>query len=706
MKPIHFLILVLILAQPCWLTAQSDAEKTALIIKQVDSLNERAFELDGEMAFLNAQVALELAQKAGYREGMSDSYVQLGLASKDDKAIAYYKMALEERLVLKLQPKAASSYFQIGNLLRRQGHIESAITQYQKGLAIMKGQPLHINTINLYNGLATTLQRIGNYESADSLFKLGVQLCEQLIEQSKSEKSQNESLAILASLRMNTGAFMQDCKRQYPPAKEILLKSLEDFKMLNKPVNVGKCLLLLGNNAYLTRQLKDAEDYYNQGIAMEASIRASDYYTLLKNRGRVFLDTRKFKAAKKDFQVSLQGFITQRDTPMIAATLTELGNFFYEQSELDSAIVYYRKALDLRVENAMLNGQLLYFLADALDELGQKAEAQRSTSQYIHLIRNMNAEQNKGTFDLLMAHQLDKNRILRKFEKQAKERLYTYLIIGMLSMGLLLLLALLFAHVQRQKRQIADQNTENARQQQILSKQNEEIARKNEQLAIREKLDLLKNKELETNYARLEGQDEMQKKIGQELHDDIGTMLASIKLNLKPVDEVLDRLPEDKRTQYGTANRLLDEASELVRKISHELSSAVLLQFGLKAQLEALAQIIIGTGQLNVELTTHGLNDRLEYKTEFNIYRMVQELIHNVIKHAQAQNVTIQVNRFENRINLIVEDDGRGFEETKMRQTPGLGMRNLEARVHDLGGVLDIDARPGRGAMVSIDIPV
>jgi signal transduction histidine kinase len=77
-----------------------------------------------------------------------------------------------------------------------------------------------------------------------------------------------------------------------------------------------------------------------------------------------------------------------------------------------------------------------------------------------------------------------------------------------------------------------------------------------------------------------------------------------------------------------------------------------------------------------------------------------------VVKHAHAKNISIQVNRFGDRINVIVEDDGVGFDVAKIREKPGLGMQNLAARVHDLGGELQIDSRPGHGTTVSIDIPL
>lgn len=717
MKPIRCFVFFILLLAPFFLKAQfeslSEPQSRLLLSYQfdtmrVDTLNNWSFlENNTVTAQQYAQIALDYAQKIGYQAGMSDSQMNLGCVAKDDQAESYFKLALRERLASKNYPKAANCYCQIGNLKRRQGQFEAAIEQYNKGLELMQGQPLHINIVQLHNGLGDALRRSGHYGQADSVFKRAITLCEQLLTAEKSAEKHTEYLGTMVSVCMNRAAFLQDNLHQYTEAKTLLLQCLSDFKTLRKHTNVGKTLLLLGNNAYFTQDFEEAKQYFDQGISLKDSIRPNDYFVLIKNRARVLLDQGQFKAAKNDLNTCLKGFYALPDTPMIAASLFEFGSFFYEQSALDSAVFYYQQALSLPISDVLSKGRLLYFLADAQYQLGQKEAADSTTNQYITLMQSLNAEQTKGVFNELMQHQLGKNRLLRKYERLAKQRMAYRAGIAIGGATVLLILAMLFARIQRQKRRLAERNTEIAVQQQELAEQNEEIARQNEQIAINEKLDLLKNKELETNYARLAGQDEMQKKIGQELHDGVGAMLATIKLNLSPVDGLIEALPEDKRKLYHTANRLLDEASEDVRRISHELSSAILQKFGLKAQLEALAEVIPGSNKLlQVELVTHGLKERLAYKTELQIYRMVQELVHNVIKHAHALNITIQVSRFEHVINVIVEDDGQGFDVDQVSQNPGMGIHNLAARVHELSGVLQIDARPGRGTIVSIDIPV
>lgn len=681
--------------------------------RRVDTLNEWARALkSGPQAWQYAQTALAYAQKIAYKEGISDSHMQLGAIAlaeqKDGLAERYGRMALRERLGLKLTAKAAGCYTLLGVIQKRKGDYISAANLYRQGLAWMKDQPPHINTAYLYNSLGTASRLSGQYAQADSAFQMALQIYEKLIPNAQNDNKRKEYVAGLASLRMNTGAFLQEQRYQYKEAKALLVESLSDYKLLDKPESVGKCLLLLGNNAYLSRQLDTAKLYYEQGLAMENSIQRNDYWILRKNRGRALLDQQEYKAAWTDFQAALKGFETQADTPKIAEMHLEIGSFFYEQSELDSAVAHYRLALAInRFGDALQKGRLLYFLSDALGQSGDKSAADAYTTQYIQLLNGLNAEESKGAFESLNRYQLDKNRLLMYLVKQDKRTFELYAWGGLSALGLVAFLLYLNARLQRQKRHLAERNAEVARQQEALALQDSKIARQHEQLLIQENLEMLQNRELETQYARLEGQENMQKEIGRELHDGVGATLSTVKLNLPIVEEVLDCIPPGKRAQYVQANVLLDQACAELRRVSHALSAAALDNFGLKTQLEIFAKAVSGSGKLQVELTTHGLTGRFsDNKTELSIYRMTQELVHNAIKHARANSVSIEVNCFEDSVNIIVEDNGQGFDAIAVQEKPGLGLSSLAARVRELNGDFQIDSRPGRGTIVSIDIPL
>jgi hypothetical protein len=671
--------------------------------KRIDSLTDLSYDalqIPAKRAEARnyAVEARQLATEIDYHKGLGDSYMRLGKIEADEgnweESLSNYRQAIKMRAKIGDLTGTASCYNMLGDMYKLRGDLDSAALSFNTGIDLLRGPTVYPIVLKLYSNLGHVYSLTGKYAAGKTALDSALLLCAIY-----SKENGGAGKDTWADARMNWAELLQTRLHQTKDARDSLIQCLEDYKALRNDRNTGKCLLLLGNNAYYNGDMETARGFYQQGLDLGDKISPADYNVLLRNRGRTYLDQGQFDKALVDFRASLAAFQQQENHPGTAGALFEIGNFYNETSSLDSAIYYYRAALEHDIQDPTLKGRLLYFLSDVLYQNGDEAGAQRLSKDYIALLEALTADQTKGAFAETMQHFMDKNRLQRRIIEQEKQVQKTYGVIALAALALLTLLTFLFARFQRQKRHLAERDAEIARQQESLAKQKEEIA-------VREHLETLKNKELDTHYARLEGQDAMQKKIGQELHDSVGAMLASVKLNLSPVDEVLDRLPEDKRQQYANANRLLGEASEELRRISHELNSAVLLKFGLKEQLEALSDIIPGSGKLQVELVTHGLKERLDYKTELNIYRMVQELVHNVVKHAHAKNISIQVNRFGDRINVIVEDDGVGFDVAKIREKPGLGMQNLAARVHDLGGELQIDSRPGHGTTVSIDIPL
>jgi signal transduction histidine kinase len=118
-------------------------------------------------------------------------------------------------------------------------------------------------------------------------------------------------------------------------------------------------------------------------------------------------------------------------------------------------------------------------------------------------------------------------------------------------------------------------------------------------------------------------------------------------------------------------------------------------QFGLKGALEDLASTIQTPGKLQVELSLFGLEERLKPEIEIAVYRMVQEMVSNILKHAKATQLTVEVTRAAGELNVMVEDNGVGFEPGKVEE--GMGMGNLRARAAEIKGRIQIDTRPGYG---------
>lgn len=687
---------------------------------RVDTLNEWAYNSTGIKARTYAMLALRIAEQLGYVKGRGDSYARLGKIAREsgdlNAASNFIQKALVVRDSLKDSIGMVSCYIYLGDFQEDFGNYKGASDFYQKGLALMKDKGPHINTAYLYNCLGRLNRAYGRYEETLGNFQACMRTYGLLKPLAQSDAEQRSIMRGLATARLNLAAFSQDHLRQLSAAKDSLLKCMADFRQLNDKVNLGKTLVNLGNNAYYSGDLDNAAGYYDQGLSLGKELNPNDYYILLKNRAKIDLDRGDYKKALINFQTSLDSFLILENFQEISATRFEIGNYHYEKSEFDSAAHYYKLALDSNLTDPLLKSQILFFLPDALDLAGRAAEAEIYRAEYNRFTKELDTDQTRSALERIMLNRIGRQALITQIERSERyaERTRVNTIFAVLA-AFIALLAMGF-YINRQKRRIAERDAEIARHEEAeartaaeLARMNEEqaqkdakIARQNAQLAIREKLDLLKNRETETNYARLEAQDEMQQKIGQELHDSVGATLSSVKLRLAPVEEVLDALPVNTRTQYLEANRLLSEACEELRRISHDLTSVVLMQLGLDEQLKSWETGI----PLQVELSTFGLKNRLDFKIELNIFRTLQELVHNVIKHAEARTVTIQVNRFKDMVNLMVEDDGQGFDVEKIKEKPGLGLQSVAARVHDLNGVMQIDSRPGKGTTVSIDIPV
>ena len=149
---------------------------------------------------------------------------------------------------------------------------------------------------------------------------------------------------------------------------------------------------------------------------------------------------------------------------------------------------------------------------------------------------------------------------------------------------------------------------------------------------------------------------------------------------------------------------LIDDAAREVRSVSHSMIPNALLKSGLLAAVREFVQRI-GHDQLHVHLQVSGLDRRLPQEQEAVIFRILQELVNNIIRHAAASEITIQLNRDEAQFSLMVDDNGRGFDPATLSSVQGIGFRNIRSRVDFLKGELHIDSMPGRGTTVLVEIP-
>ncbi|MDQ2795243.1 MAG: tetratricopeptide repeat protein [Bacteroidota bacterium] len=208
-------------------------------------------------------------------------------------------------------------------------------------------------------------------------------------------------------------------------------------------------------------------------------------------------------------------------------------------------------------------------------------------------------------------------------------------------------------------------------------------------------------KALLTAQAVLQGQEEERRRLARDLHDGLGGMLSTVKYYLAAARSRA-ALPEEASTLVSQSIEHLDSSIGELRRVARNLMPEALLAFGLAQALQDLCATTQQAGNLHVQLHLHGLETRLPQTLEVELYRLVQELLNNVLKHAQAQEVLVQLMRHGPELHLVVEDDGRGFDPSVVGT--GVGLRSVQARARYLGGTLEVQSAPGQGTSFSLEL--
>ncbi len=193
------------------------------------------------------------------------------------------------------------------------------------------------------------------------------------------------------------------------------------------------------------------------------------------------------------------------------------------------------------------------------------------------------------------------------------------------------------------------------------------------------------------------------RRLARELHDETGQALTSILLGLKPLESSV--ADEDSRAAVVSLRELVVTTLQNVRRLAVELRPSALDDFGLVPALERLVDTFRDQSQLGVDVESNLGDERLPSDVETTIYRIVQEALSNVVKHAEATQVSILLTRKPAAVAAMVEDNGRGFDPADVSRD-GLGLVGMRERVSLLGGRLRIESAPGSGATLVAEIPL
>lgn len=447
---------------------------------------------------------------------------------------------------------------------------------------------------------------------------------------------------------------------------------LKYSKLWEKKLNSDPALHLMLTAYRITSSIADTQSIITQATGI------ADVYSNMK----------KYDSAL--FYLRIAGYYVQnsRNERAYINHYKAIARTYDAKSKYDDAIVSYSKGLNLAKKYNTPRWLCQFYdgLASTYEKKGDYKMANYYNQQNIKMHNAMVSHENfAAAADIQNRYERAKkdNEIIKLSAANKQKSLVNKVLIGSL-LALVIIGLLGYAYFKKSK--------------QVLQQQKDLQEQKISELE--------KDKQLLAIDAMLKGQEEERSRIAKELHDGLGGLLSGIRLSLVNMRERLSLSPEG----YERFNRpmsMLDNTINDLRKLAHNLMPEALVKYGLHDAIKDFCDSIKATTDINISYQQFGEHRKLSSTATIFIYRIVQELVNNVIKHASATEIMVQFMQSENITNIAVEDNGKGFDKKAIEdQSSGSGMKNIKYRVQYLNGNFDIASSPGHGTSVNIMLKV
>ncbi|MEO0571710.1 MAG: ATP-binding protein [Bacteroidota bacterium] len=450
----------------------------------------------------------------------------------------------------------------------------------------------------------------------------------------------------------------------------------------DSPKLITRAYMQLGNAFISSEPLKSLDyfksaQHHNQFTA-DTVMKAKIHHSL----GVVYAErTQHLDSALYHYDIALEIYQDENLVDYISYIYNNKATVFKKQGDYSRAIQNYLKADSLPItEYYKNNKKLLYgFISDAYEKNGDYRNAVDYLKLHLAYNDSVNEDvQNTAMYDIQTKYEVEK----KENENLKLKNNRIWLSIALMALFLLFIISYLAYKNQRSKKIIAEADKEIERQ-------------KVEKL--------LKDQELNGIDAMIRGQEKERARIANDLHDNLGSILATIKLHFQNLKIRKERLKQQEKLLLEKTDSLIEEAYQSVRNLAHVKNAGVKSKEGLLPAIKNFASKASLANELVIEVEDHGMDERLENSLEITIFRIVQELITNVIKHAKAKECTIHLTQYQENINLMVEDNGIGFN-TDQKKVHGMGLYSIQKRVENLGGKVTVESILGKGTTVIIDI--
>lgn len=467
---------------------------------------------------------------------------------------------------------------------------------------------------------------------------------------------------------------------QYQKAIPFGEKSVKGYRKLNNLVGLSTSLNNLGNNYLSLRKFAAAEVLYKEALEIGKKIGSKNIIAAQNlNLGNIYIQKGNYEMVKSYMETAL--ILSQElginESELIARK--GLAYYYQNKKDYDMAEKYANEALKLsykynyRVERASIF-TLLSNLAFSRQQHKLGGLYATKSTLLNDSILNENIEKNSLLIEKKYAFEEKNDKIkLQELKLQQKNTL-NYMLIGS-SIAMLLFMFLVYRnYTHKQKMQ---------------------------QLRINE---LEKEKQLTATEAVLKGEEQERIRLAKDLHDGLGGMLSGIKYSFQTMKQNLIMTP-DNQSSFKRSMDMLDSSIKEMRRVAHNMMPASLVKFGLDTAIKDYCNEINTSEVLKINYQSMGMNSiTIDQTTSINIYRIIQELINNIIKHASAKTAIVQLSYTDTILSLTVEDDGKGFNPENLNISKGMGWENIKNRIEFLGGNINVDSEVGKGTSIHIEI--
>ncbi len=652
---------------------ESETEGSIEKVNELINLSQALRYTNKDSSLLCCDLAIAMSESLDYPKGLAEAYYKKALAMSVygdlKESYDYVLKTLEIAHELQDSMLLAKAYYKVGGLRTLQGYHTMAINNFRQALRIWDAQKDTARITAVYNGLGGAFENASQHDSAAYYYHNALLLAEAL-----------ENDSYICKVSGNLGKVYTRLS-EYELAEKYLSKSLNLARQLGNKVEMANNFSRFsGLHIEMLEYEKALERLYQADSLYREAGDEQGISNILANTAIVYRKQGKFDLARKNLEQALKYYREQNHAEGLMVTWQMLAELYDLEGEEENALVYFDSCLVLAEKAG--DGRRMMETYWKLSLLYSSEEDYKSALHYHTLLETLE----DSLFDIgkiQLGYELDlifdlkeknieetvrREEVLKR-TRQRRQILYPASVLIIVAIFLIIFLRF--------------------------------RARKNQVIAEQKIRQLEEERKFLAARFLVEGQEKERVRVATAIHDSLGVLLSASKMH---VSAIKDKDPENEE-RIRKATQFLDEASGEMRKISHNMMPGLLTKMGLFEALEDLFERINDSEKIDARMDVVGpREERLSENQEIMIYRIIQEMVNNTLKHAEAARMDLTIVIHPDELDISFADDGKGFDVDGVLEGQSMGIQNIRNRVSFLGGSFNVKSN-GKGTFYNLVIP-